>query len=223
MYYKNLQFEDLPNEIWEDVPNLQGKYQVSNLGRVKTLINKREDKRGRSYSIKPKIMKQSFTSTGYLMVNLNHNFYKVHRLVGMAFLQKDASRPFINHKDGNPTNNVVENLEWCTQRENVNHAIQTGLTIRKKDLLNHDEVVFLYKTLNAKQIAEKLNTTNAVIYNILKSKKIKTKYKSKYNIDLEILKKEIKQGKSNKELAIKYNCSSNLIARRKYQMNKGEI
>ena len=89
--------------------------------------------------------------------------------------------------------------------------------------MNHDEVVFLYKTLNAKQIAEKLNTTNAVIYNILKSKKIKTKYKSKYNIDLEILKKEIKQGKSNKELAIKYNCSSNLIARRKYQMNKGEI
>ena len=60
MYYKNLQNEDLPNEIWKDIPFLEGKYQVSNLGRVKTLINKRIDKNGKCYKMTPKIMKQYF-------------------------------------------------------------------------------------------------------------------------------------------------------------------
>lgn len=223
MYYKNLQFEDLPNEIWKDIPNYEGKYQVSNLGRVKTLISKRYDKRGWSYSMKPKIMKQCFTTTGYLMVNLEHNFHRVHRLVGVAFLSKDVDRTYINHKDGNRTNNTVENLEWCTAYENVHHAIDTGLTIKPRYFLNHDEIIKLYKTRTIYEIAKQFNVSYTIIYNILKLNNIKIKKKSKFNIDLEILKEEIRQGKTNKELGIKYNCRSNLIARRRFQIKKGEI
>ena len=223
MYYKNLQFEDLPNEIWKDVPFFNGEYQVSNLGRIKTLLDKRIDKNGVVYPKKPKIMKQCFTSTGYLMVNLRNKYFKVHRLVGYAFLKKDEHRNYINHKDGNPTNNVLENLEWCTQKENIRHAIDTGLTIRKKDLLNHEEIVDLYKSLSVKEIAKKFCVSETCIRGILKSKNIKMHRKSKFNIDIETLKEEIKKGKSNKELAKKYNCNSNLIARRRAQMKKGEI
>lgn len=223
MEYNNLQFEDLPNEIWKDVPSLEGKYQVSNLGRVKTIINKRYDSRGWCYSMKPKIMKQSFTTNGYLMVNLDHKLYRVHRLVGVAFLEKDVDREHINHKDGNRVNNRVENLEWCTPYENVHHAIDTGLIKKSRYLLQHNKIIDLYKTMNVCEIAKEFNVSYTIIYNLLKSNNIKIKKKSKFNIDLEILKKEIRQGKSNKELGEKYNCRSNLIARRRYQMKKGEI
>ena len=73
------------------------------------------------------------SSNGYLVVTLyankkNKRFY-VHRLVGAYFIPNKENKLSINHKDGNPKNNNVDNLEWCTQAENIHHAIRTGLKV----------------------------------------------------------------------------------------------
>lgn len=223
--YKNLNFTTLPNEIWRDIKNVDGFYQVSNLGRIKTLDCFIVEKNGKIKRKGQKILKQSFTSTGYLMVNLRGKYFKVHRLVALAFLPNPENKPQINHIDGNPLNNRLENLEWATPKENIEHAINTGLIIRPKDLLNESDVVSAYtKKETVSSLAMKFQTTKAVIRGILKRNNIKIHTKpSLFGINLETLKKEFDLGISNKELAKKYCCSENLIARRKYQYKKGEI
>ncbi len=76
-------------------------------------------------------LKNRFKNSGYLAVVLYHNSSKkevsVHRLVAGMFLPNPESKPQINHKDGDKTNNQVSNLEWCTSKENVNHALSNGL------------------------------------------------------------------------------------------------
>ena len=223
--YRNLEFESLPNEEWRKILNVKGNYEVSNLGRIKTMDCYTIDKNGKKKRKRQKILKQSFTSTGYLMVNLRHKYCKVHRLVALAFIPNEQNKPFINHKDGNPLNNRVENLEWVTPKENVQHAIKIGLTIRPRDLLDKSLIINNYTEKETSiSLAKKFNTTRAIIYGILRSNNIKIHRKpSSFNIDLNILKQEFDIGIPNKNLAKKYNCSQNLIARRKYQYKKGEI
>lgn len=102
------------NEEWRDIKGYEGKYQVSNLGRVKSLNYNRE-----------KILKPR-NSNGYLRVEL-HKKGKgknclVHRLVAEAFIENPNNYPIINHKDENPSNNIVSNLEWCTYKHNNNYG-----------------------------------------------------------------------------------------------------
>lgn len=97
------------NEIWKDIPGHEGKYQVSNLGRVRSLNYNRTGK--------IKLLKQGNVN-GYKVVILykdgKKKTYLVHRLVAIAFLLNPNNLPIINHKDENPSNNNVNNLEWCT-------------------------------------------------------------------------------------------------------------
>ena len=106
-------------EIWKDVCGFEGKYQVSNLGNVKSLNYGRTGKE--------KLLSPSKDKDGYLYVNLyknrEHKIYKVHRLVLMAFNPCENSHELqVNHIDENKENNNLSNLEWVTHQSNCNHG-----------------------------------------------------------------------------------------------------
>lgn len=114
-------------EIWKDIEGYEGLYQVSNLGRVKSL-----DRLGATgYKLKGKMRKLWYIKQGYQRVGLNKDSHKinylVHRLVAQAFIPNKENKPFINHKNGIKDDNGVDNLEWCTDEENQSHAIKHGL------------------------------------------------------------------------------------------------
>lgn len=114
-------------EVWKDINGYEGLYQVSNLGRVKSLP--KYDRLGRYH--KECIKATVDNGNGYLIVNLKHNgkqqMITVHRLVAEHFITNSEMLPEVNHKDGNKSNNNVNNLEWCTRIDNINHAVKTGL------------------------------------------------------------------------------------------------
>jgi hypothetical protein len=108
-------------EIWKDVPEYEGHYQVSNLGRVKSL------KRGKN-----KILKTRDNGRGYMQVSLRkegeRKRFLVHRLVMFTFLGE--SDMDVNHINGIKTDNHLENLEYCTRSENIQHAYDIGLRLK---------------------------------------------------------------------------------------------
>ena len=116
----------MPEEIWKPIAGFEGRYEVSSLGRVRSLV----DNKGRK---RIKIRKTRLTKSGYLYLNLwikcKMHTKVVHKLVAEAFLDKPDNAQCINHINGVKTDNRVENLEWCTFSENSLHAIRTGLVV----------------------------------------------------------------------------------------------
>lgn len=112
-------------EIWKDIKEYEGRYQISNFGRVKSLIYHKE-KIMNIYNFR----RDGEKGNGYLKVRLSKNKivrnYYIHRLVAQTFLDNPNNYKYINHKDENKQNNNVYNLEWCTQKYNVNYG--TGLS-----------------------------------------------------------------------------------------------
>lgn len=109
-------------EIWKDIKGYEGLYQASNLGNIRSLrfINGTTN-RERIKVLKPQIR------NNYYIVNLVNNgirkTHSVHRLVAQTFLNKPEDKEVVNHKDYNTFNNKVDNLEWCTQKQNINHSL----------------------------------------------------------------------------------------------------
>jgi hypothetical protein len=121
-------------EIWKDVKSFEGIYQVSNLGRVKSLsrnfILKGKVNNLHTRVVKEKILKP-LNIQGYMRVVLCKNRIKknfqVHRLVALHFIDNPENKSHVNHKDCVKDNNNVINLEWCTPSENSRHAMENGL------------------------------------------------------------------------------------------------
>lgn len=105
-------------EIWKDIPNYNGIYQVSNYGGIKRL-NYRNS--GNEKIITPKYTKQGYVFVA-LWKNGKYKNYYVHRLVGQAFLENPFGFPEINHRDENPSNNNINNLEWCSSSYNTRYS-----------------------------------------------------------------------------------------------------
>lgn len=122
----------MENEIWKDIPGFEGIYKINKKGEVKSLNRIKRGKGGSTIVVKEKILKQSLDrKNGYLMVTLTKNEkrknYRIHKLVANLFIPNPNNYPQVNHIDGNKFNNTVDNLEWCTPQENIQHAWKNGL------------------------------------------------------------------------------------------------
>lgn len=141
-------------EIWKEIEN-HPNYLISNFGRIKSnkiTINK-ENKYYQTRLVRDcygyYFLKPHKESNGYLVVFIDGKFYKMHRLVATAFIKNNNNKQYVNHIDGNKTNNHYDNLEWVTAKENVIHAIKHNLVKHPsgKDNYNSKSI----KATNGKQ------------------------------------------------------------------------
>ena len=109
-----LNIEDLPGEIWKDIEGYEGLYQVSNMGRVKSFFSGREK------------IKKLHMRGGYWLAKIKNNYVGVHILVAKAFIPNPENKSEVNHLNGK-SDNRVSSLEWVTHKENMQHAVKTGL------------------------------------------------------------------------------------------------
>lgn len=124
-------------EVWKDVVGYESRYEVSNLGRVRSLDRYSRHNTSKTGFIlqKGQILKPFPTRKGYRVVDLGDGFGKrkvipVHRLVAIAFIDNPMDYDQVNHIDGVKTNNRLDNLEWCNNSMNQVHAYANGLNKR---------------------------------------------------------------------------------------------
>lgn len=155
-------------EIWKDIKGYEGLYKVSNLGRVKNIKFNR-------------FIKPFSAGIGYLQVDLsrgnNRRKVLVHRLVAEAFIPNPENKLEVNHIDEDKTNNKVDNLEWCTRTENVNHGTRNE---RHSKALSIPIIAINLKTYESKEYygtsncAKQLGLHQGHITEVLKGRRNQT-------------------------------------------------
>ena len=157
-------------EIWKDIEGYEGWYEVSSYGRVRSVDRVVTYFNGIRHLLKGRIMNLPKDKDGYLLCNLSKNgkatMYRVHRLVAQTFIPNPDGLSIINHKDENPSNNHVSNLEWCTQTYNVNYGTGRQRSVEKhsKPVLQLDlvteQVIGEFPSISEASRQLKVNLTN---------------------------------------------------------------
>lgn len=157
-------------EIWKDIKCYEGLYQVSNLGRVRSLD--RTVWNGAGFFVMYGRILKPRTSTPYSRVTIKQKDYYIHRLVAEAFLLNPDNLPQVNHKDENKRNNVAENLEWCDQKYNNTYGTklerqaqkQRGIMRNNKPIEQYTlDGIFVSKYLSATIAAKKCGIDNSSV------------------------------------------------------------
>lgn len=161
-------------ELWKDIPGFAGRYQVSNLGKIKSLNYNR--------SGRPGIIKLCRSKKGYLRTTLwfgkNRKTMTVHRVVSLVFIDNPKDLKEVNHIDGDKENNAVQNLEWCTRGGNIKHAYKQGLRsaqggnnanakLKESDVLKIRGVFAKEKTPTFKSIAQEYKVSPSTIKKVV--------------------------------------------------------
>lgn len=160
----------MPIEIWEKIPNQPSRYEVSNLGRIRTLAFTVGNR-----TMKEKILFSGLSQKGYPRINLNGTIRFIHNVVAEVFVQNPNNYPQVNHKDGNKLNNCADNLEWVTNQQNRDHAVANGLhskearpNTRKYTDQDAEEMAQMqFHGYSLRSIARLHNTTHAAIKKVL--------------------------------------------------------
>ena len=177
----------MSKEIWKDIKEYKGRYQISTLGKVKSVTRNISDSIDRNYLLTGRILKTSNDGHNYRCICLdnkkNRKTYKIHRLVAQAFIDNPEKKKEVNHKNGIKNDNRVINLEWCSRSENIQHAMQIGLKNDKgennsKAKLTEREAVMIkliYKTnlYSTRKLGKIFNISSSIIWGIINSKRWK--------------------------------------------------
>lgn len=152
-------------EIWKNIEGYEGLYQVSSYGRVRSLDRMVTYSDGRKRLFKGSMLKNMLGTNGYLYIVLSKSSEEkkvhIHRLVAEAFIPNPNNLPQVNHKDEDKTNNLVENLEWCTQAYNNCFGTRLERQIEKRSMpilqidLETNQIIAEYPSAN--EAARKLN------------------------------------------------------------------
>lgn len=156
-------------EVWKDIKGYEGMYQISNCGRIKSL-ERIIQRRTNAITVHEKFL-QLGDNKGYKTVALaNHGkirYYQVHRLVAQAFIPNPDNLPCVNHKNEIPSDNRVNNLEWCTKSYNnaYNQARVKAAMHRRIPIYQYDKNGLLLKEWShAREAAEALGLNKHAIY-----------------------------------------------------------
>lgn len=160
-------------ESWKIIENTDGKYSVSDTGRIKCNGFYANVANGGQRFVKPRVRKLQNHSQGYKSIGLSRGGKTelVHRVVAKAFIPNPLDLEFVNHIDGDKTNNKVSNLEWATRQQNEDHAYSTGL--KKKvpaSKINEDDVLFIlnnYDEMGSIKLAGKFAIHRATVERIV--------------------------------------------------------
>lgn len=168
-------------EMWKQITDYEGLYEISNYGRVKSVSRwRRSSKGGKGYTTKEKMLATRLNNDGYPTVTLckdsKSKNKRIHRLICGAFLPNPLEKPQVNHKNGIKYDYRMCNLEWVTREENVQHAYDTGLMSDQHKLTEEDEImlrkVFGWGYSTMQELADSYGVCRNVV-----SKAINNKYR----------------------------------------------
>jgi hypothetical protein len=168
-------------EIWKAIAKFDNQYEISSFGQIRSIDGYVIRKNGWKYFRKGKILKPSKHQgyfKGAVCVNKKMVSYKIHRLVAECFLDKESEFLEVNHKNGIKTDNTVDNLEWVTRQENIQHCIDNKLQTAFKgeevgnSKLKENEVLdirkkFIPRVYSRAKLAKEYNVSQATIKDIL--------------------------------------------------------